>query len=77
MRAAIDETVMLLRTEYLQRAVQRVSQLAAHGDLIDALNASSELRRYFEWVKEVLPPAAKGVLFQQIQTLPKAHLNRR
>jgi hypothetical protein len=62
---------MRLRTGFLQRAVLRVRQLAAHGDMEDALNASSELRCYFEWVKENLSPAERGVFFQQIQTLPK------
>jgi len=37
----------------------------------DALNGSRELRRYFEWIKEDLSPAERGVLFEQIQTLPK------
>ena len=46
--------------------------MAAHGDMEDALNASSELRRYFEWVKEDLSPAERGALFQEIQTLPKS-----
>jgi hypothetical protein len=46
-------------------------ELAAHGDMEDALNGSSELRRYFEWVKGDLSPAERGFLFEQIQTLPK------
>jgi hypothetical protein len=37
----------------------------------DALTRSSELRRYFEWVKEELSPAERNVLFEEIQTLPK------
>jgi hypothetical protein len=63
---------MQLRTGFLQRAVLRVREVAAHGDMEAALNGSSELRRYFEWIKEDLPPAERGLLFEQIQALPKA-----
>lgn len=72
MIADADETVMRLRTGFLRSAVIRVRELAAHGDMEEALNRSSELRRYFEWIKEDLFPAERGVLFEQIQTLPKS-----
>ena len=70
-RVVPDETVKRLRTGFLQRAVLRVRQLAAHGDMEDALNASSELRHYFEGVKENLSAGERAVFFRQIQTLPK------
>jgi len=55
----------------------QVRELAAHGDMEDALNGSGELRRYFEWIKEDLSPAERGVLFEEIQTLPKPIENQR
>jgi len=48
----------------------QVRELAAHGDMEDALNGSNELRRYFEWIKEGLSPLERGALLEQIQTLP-------
>lgn len=71
MIAGLDETVTRLRTGFLRSAVTQVRELAAHGDMEDALNGSNELRRYFEWIKEDLSPAERLVLFEQIQTLPK------
>jgi hypothetical protein len=70
--ADADETVMRLRTGFLKSAVIQVKELAVHGDMEDALNRSSELRRYFEWIKESLSPGERGFLFEQIQALPKA-----
>lgn len=72
-----DETVMRWRTGFLRSAVMQVRELAAHGDMEDALNGSGELRRYFEWIKEDLSPAERGVLFEEIQTLPKPIENQR
>jgi hypothetical protein len=62
---------MRLRTGFLRSAVIQVRELALHGDMEDALNGSNELRRYFEWIKEGLSPVERGVLAEQIQTLPK------
>jgi hypothetical protein len=69
--AVAHETVIRLRTGFLRSAVIRIRELAAHGYMEDAVNRSSELRRYFEWVKEDLSPDQRGLLFEQIQTLPK------
>jgi hypothetical protein len=69
--ADADETVIRLRTGFLRNAVIRIRELAARGDMEDALSGSNELRRYFEWIKEDLSPAERGSLFEQIQTLPK------
>jgi hypothetical protein len=69
--ADLDETVKRLRVGFLRSAVMQVRQLAANGDMEDALNGSKELRRYFEWIKEDLSLAERGALFEQIQTLPK------
>ena len=33
----------------------------------DALHASSERRRYFEWIKKDLSPAERGFLFEESQ----------
>jgi len=51
--------------------VIQVRELAAHGDMEDALNGSGELRRYFEWVKEDLSADQRALLSEQIQTLPR------
>ena len=72
MIADADETVMRVRTGFLRRAVIQVRELATHGDIQDALTASYEVRRYFEWIKEDLSPFERGILFEQIQTLPKS-----
>jgi hypothetical protein len=69
--ADADETVIRLRTGFLRSAVTQVRELAAHGEREDAMNGSDELRRYFEWIKEDLPPVERNVLSEQIQTLPK------
>jgi hypothetical protein len=68
--ADADETVMRVRTGFLKNAVTQVRELVAHGDIQDALNASYEVRRYFEWIKKDLSPAARGVFLEEIQTLP-------
>jgi hypothetical protein len=45
--------------------------------MVEALNGSSELRRYFEWIKEGLAPDQRDLLSEQIQTLPKSTENQR
>jgi hypothetical protein len=75
--ANADETVMRLRADFLRGAVIQVRELAAHGDMEDALNGSGELRRYFEWIKEHLSPDQRALLSEQIQTLPKPIQNER
>jgi len=72
-----DETVKRLRAGFLRRAVIRIRELVAHGETDEALIGSTELRRYFEWIKEELPPGERGLLFQQIQTLPGTFQIRR
>jgi hypothetical protein len=67
---------MRVRTGFLENAVMRVRELVARGDIQDALAASYEVRRYFEWIKKDLSPAARGFLFEEIQTLP-APISRR
>ncbi|MGD0132614.1 MAG: hypothetical protein ABSE57_11235 [Bryobacteraceae bacterium] len=71
MIANADETVMRLRADFLRSAVIQVRELAAHGDMEDALNGSGELRRYFEWVKDDLSADQRALLSEQIQTLPR------
>ena len=41
------------------------------------LGLSAGLRRYLEWIKEELRPDERGLLFQQIQTLPGTFGTRR
>jgi hypothetical protein len=69
--ANADEAVMRLRADFLRSAVIQVRELAAHGDMEDALSGSGELRRYFEWVKKDLSADQRTLLSEQIQTLPK------
>lgn len=44
--------------------------MVAKGQIYDACIASAELHRYFEWVRDTIPPEASGLLAEEIQTLP-------
>jgi len=68
--AVADDIVVRLRTNFLKRAVMRIRELASHGEIDEALVGGTELRRYFEWVKDDIPFAERGPLLEQIQTLP-------
>jgi len=67
--AVADDVVTRLRTGFLKRAVLQVREMAAHGELDEALTAVGELRRYFEWVKDDFSVEERGELLDQIQAL--------
>lgn len=57
-----------IRTKYLKEAVLRVAEMAADSEA-DACKAAGELRRYFEWVQDDLPPEERGSLFKEVRSL--------
>jgi hypothetical protein len=65
-----DDTVVRLRTSFIQRAVVRVRELATQGQIDDAIVAGTELRRYFEWVRGAISREEMAPLTEQIQALP-------
>jgi hypothetical protein len=52
--------------------MRRVRELSAVSP-VAGQNAAREVRRYFEWIENVLPTEAKTRLFEEIQALPGAN----
>jgi hypothetical protein len=65
-----NELVVRLRTGFLKRAIARVRELAAHGEIDEALLAADQVRSYFDWVKKDISPEDRGHIFEQITALP-------
>ncbi len=66
--AGVD--VAQIRSRYLEHALWRVQKMA--GESSEAARpAAREVRRYFEWVKDLLPATQKSRLWQEIQSLPQ------
>jgi hypothetical protein len=65
-----DTLVVRLRTGFLKEAIARVRELAAHGEIDEALMAADQVRSYFEWVKEDISPEDRAPIFEQIIALP-------
>jgi hypothetical protein len=72
-RAVQAETddVSLIRIRYLKLAVNQVREVAAMSPSA-ACNAAAEVRRYVEWVKDLLPTGERGEILEQINAFQGA-----
>jgi hypothetical protein len=64
----VSEAADRIRVEYIMRSVERVCRMA-FVSRDDARVAAGELRQYFGWVRNALPPRAQESLTTQIDSL--------
>jgi hypothetical protein len=55
-----------LRADFIRHAVEKVRTLMSKGDRREIDEASDELGRYFEWVKDDFSPDVRDQLSRQI-----------
>jgi hypothetical protein len=57
-----------IRVQFIRRSVAQVCR-QAFTSREEARDADKELRRYFGWVRNTLPPAVQEPLFTEIESL--------